>query len=72
MPLDLSARLGCGTARAACYIGQPVVIAEGEAVVRLVLGSDSLRACLWDPAQALTDDSALIRKLALLDRLHDL
>jgi hypothetical protein len=73
MPRDLSAALGDPAAAPACYIGQPVAVAKDEAVLRVALGSDSLRACLRDPAAALAEDAALIRKLALLaERFRDL
>jgi hypothetical protein len=73
MTRDLSGALGCAAAGPACFIGQPVPITKDESVLRVALGSDSLRACLRDPAAALAQDSAVIRKLALLaQRFHDL
>jgi hypothetical protein len=36
-----------------CFIGQPVVISPTEAVLRIALGSDSLRAYIADKAQTI-------------------
>ena len=73
MPQDLAARLGRSAAGPACYIGQPVELAQDEAVVRLALGADSLRDYALHPTRGQETDSAVIHKLALIvERIDDL
>eukprot|EP00290_Baffinella_frigidus_P025015 CAMPEP_0180252838 /NCGR_PEP_ID=MMETSP0987-20121128/39262_1 /TAXON_ID=697907 /ORGANISM="non described non described, Strain CCMP2293" /LENGTH=417 /DNA_ID=CAMNT_0022221629 /DNA_START=131 /DNA_END=1384 /DNA_ORIENTATION=- len=66
MTQDLSNKLVSPSAAACCYIGQPVSITKEDCIVRLALGSDSLRDFLANGEQALAVDSLIIQKLALL------
>jgi hypothetical protein len=50
MTLDLSSTFpDSPVASKKCQIGQPVVIAEGQAVLRIALGADDLRNFVKDP-----------------------
>jgi len=67
MTLDLSAVFPEEpVASQRCQIGQPVVIADGQAVLRIALGADDLRNFVMNPDSVKRADSQIIEKLALL------
>ena len=49
-----------------CFIGQPVLISDEEAVLRIALGSDSLRSYINDEASTAEEDTYIINKLDVL------
>jgi hypothetical protein len=49
-----------------CFTGQPVLISKTEAVLRIALGSDSLRSYIENDASTLSDDIKIIKKMAYL------
>lgn len=49
-----------------CFTGQPVVINEQEAVLRIALGSDSLRDLVQDIEQTLKEDAQILSKMSFL------
>jgi hypothetical protein len=52
--------------RRKCFMGQPVLITKDQAVLRIALGSDSLRQLSEDFEQTLLVDNQIIEKLELL------
>mmetsp|Transcript_325 Transcript_325/g.868 ORF Transcript_325/g.868 Transcript_325/m.868 type:complete len:200 (-) Transcript_325:16-615(-) len=72
MTLDMSEKLGTQDAAIKCYIGQPVSVAKGGGcVLRIALGSDSLRQLVDDAEGARAADRAIVTKLALLTKSFD-
>jgi hypothetical protein len=72
MTLDMSEKLGTPDAATKCYIGQPVSVAKGGGcVLRIALGSDSLRQLVNDVAGARGADAAIVKKLSLLTKRFD-
>ena len=72
MTLDMSEKLGTADGAPLCYIGQPVNVGKGgECVLRIALGSDSLRLVRDNSGAALAEDTAVVKKLALLIRNYD-
>jgi heterodisulfide reductase subunit C len=53
-----------------CFTGQPVVITESEAVLRIALGSDSLRQFIENKEETLKDDKAICKKMSTLGLLY--
>mmetsp|Transcript_5386 Transcript_5386/g.9049 ORF Transcript_5386/g.9049 Transcript_5386/m.9049 type:complete len:484 (-) Transcript_5386:110-1561(-) len=51
-----------------CFTGQPVLISKSEAVLRIALGSDSLRDMIERPLEASKEDEYITRKLAFLGK----
>lgn len=55
-----------------CFTGQPVLISEQEAVLRIALGSDSLRQVIEDMENGTTvaqaEDDLICQKMAFLAR----
>jgi len=49
-----------------CFIGQPVLISKTEAVLRIALGSDSLRSFIENEAATKLEDETIIQKMAVL------
>ena len=49
-----------------CFIGQPVLINENEAVLRIALGSDSLRDLVSDFDETLKQDEQILAKMSFL------
>lgn len=49
-----------------CFLGQPVLISKDEAVLRIALGSDSLRSLESDFEGTLRTDELILEKLDLL------
>ena len=54
-----------------CFIGQPVLINEDKAVLRIALGSDSLRQFIDNKDAALKDDKAICSKMSMLGFLYE-
>ena len=54
-----------------CFIGQPVLISATEAVLRIALGSDSLRAYIDNADETLQQDKHIIEKMAMLGKNYD-
>jgi len=54
-----------------CFIGQPVLISPNEAVLRIALGSDSLRNYIEDQSATLEEDKAIVNKLAFLGKEYN-
>lgn len=52
-----------------CFTGQPVLISKQEAVLRIALGSDSLRSFIENPEETLKQDIQIIKKMAYLGRM---
>jgi hypothetical protein len=72
MTLDMSEKLGTADGAPLCYIGQPVNVGKGgECVLRIALGSDSLRLVRDNSGAALAEDTAVVKKLALLVKSYD-
>mmetsp|Transcript_30261 Transcript_30261/g.59091 ORF Transcript_30261/g.59091 Transcript_30261/m.59091 type:complete len:496 (+) Transcript_30261:65-1552(+) len=69
MTLDMSQKTGTQEGAPRCYIGQPVNVAKGGGcVLRIALGSDSLRQLAGDAGAARAEDAAIVAKLALLTK----
>ena len=69
MTLDKSKDFGEGVASQKCFIGQPVLISPKEAVLRIALGSDSLRDFI--SSADTSGDSIIVQKMALLGANFD-
>ena len=54
-----------------CFIGQPVLISPTEAVLRIALGSDSLRNYIEDQNKTLEEDKLIVDKLAFLGKEYN-
>ena len=74
MTLDMSSKFPKNDiASRICYTGQPVLISKEEAVLRIALGSDSLREYIEDGPSTLQQDFTIIEKLSFLgERFNDL
>lgn len=55
----------------AVSMGQPVSVASDFGILRLALGSESLRNFVADKEQTLNEDKIAIRKLALVSKYYD-
>ena len=51
-----------------CFTGQPVLISKTEAVLRIALGSDSLRKFIENPEETLKEDLQIIKKMSYLGK----
>lgn len=54
-----------------CFSGQPVLISKEEAVLRIALGSDSLREVLKAKSDALAADYQIIQKMSVLGQRYN-
>tara|TARA_B110000305_G_scaffold174689_1_gene193188 strand:- start:3 stop:317 length:315 start_codon:yes stop_codon:yes gene_type:complete len=54
-----------------CFSGQPVLISKEEAVLRIALGSDSLREVLKAKSDALKADYLIIQKMSVLGQRYN-
>lgn len=66
MTLDRSDLSSDKVAGLKCFIGQPVKISSDYGVLRIALGSDSLRQYIDDPEATLADDLKIVEKLSVL------
>ena len=71
MTLDMSATFpSFDHAKEICFIGQPVLISKEQAVLRIALGSDSLRQVIDDSRFGVTiaaeSDFIIVEKMAFL------
>ena len=73
MTEDMSTICDHPAAAKRCFIGQPVTINASQGVLRIALGSDSLRRFIEDPASVLKDDCLLIEKMSMMaEEFHSL
>jgi asparagine synthase (glutamine-hydrolysing) len=54
-----------------CSLGQPVDVAESHAILRMALGSESLRSFLADPELTLQQDAGAVKKLAVIAKYYN-
>lgn len=77
LTLDMSHKFSDNKDLAAtiCFIGQPVLISKDEAVLRIALGSDSLRQVIEDKKNgtnvAHKEDDVICQKMAFLAENYD-
>ena len=77
MSLDVSAAAPDATAAEKkalskpAYIGQPVDVSEGHAIVRIALGVESLISYLTDPDVTVAEDAAAVAKLSAIGKHFD-
>ena len=71
LTLDMSAtfpEVGGDLASRICFIGQPVLISNEEAVLRIALGSDSLRQAIADHSGTVSIDQGILQKMSFLGK----
>lgn len=73
MTLDMSGQFGNADPIASkiCFTGQPVLINQEQAVLRIALGSDSLRAFVEESGRSISEDYEIIKKLSFLGERYN-